>query len=476
MYIAGGEVDYSDLDPRPPDSWTAALEIFDPIAGWKTGPPMKHRRGGAAAAVAGGRLYVIGGYGNVPSGYDPNLTFNERVGYVEAYDPQLGLWKSRAPLPEPAEALAAAAIGTTVYVSGGYGIDYTVGSLGALWAYDTVANRWTRKAPLLVARAWHAMVAVDGKLLVFGGSDGKGRLLGSAESYDPATDTWSALPEMPFLRYAMSGATDGRRVYLTGGRDATGRHTFLTFDPATGEYEDRDLALENPPVSRAAHNLIWLPGHGLYGLGGVEFYGWTWAPGMERLPAAPTRDFAVLSPAAGESVASGSSVVIAWQARQGAHHYALEVSLDGGRRWRRLASSVRGTTWRWKVPRPARNLPRCRVRVTAFTAAGTRLGAAVSRRSFSVDVLTVPVPLYLGTTPGRPPNVIAWDTRGIRRPATSTEVSPLSTAGHRGRRSPPWPAIRASAPGSIPMPTCRPERSAGSVSGSAMTGASSPRA
>lgn len=43
-------------------SMVQSMEIFDPRAGsWMTGPPMKHRRGYAAAAVLKESIYIIGG-------------------------------------------------------------------------------------------------------------------------------------------------------------------------------------------------------------------------------------------------------------------------------------------------------------------------------------------------------------------------------------------------------------------------------
>jgi N-acetylneuraminic acid mutarotase len=83
FYVAGGA------------SWsgrvTNRLDVYDPVSNtWSTLAPMSIKRNGAAAAVLGGKLYVIG---------RNNVSPGEPQGDVEAYNPATNTWTTKAPLP-----------------------------------------------------------------------------------------------------------------------------------------------------------------------------------------------------------------------------------------------------------------------------------------------------------------------------------------------------------------------------------------
>ena len=77
---------------------------FDPTGAgtWVARASMPTSRGGAAGAVWGGRLWVIGGEGN---GDDPSGVFPQ----VEAYDPLLDKWESMPPMLTPRHGTGAGA-------------------------------------------------------------------------------------------------------------------------------------------------------------------------------------------------------------------------------------------------------------------------------------------------------------------------------------------------------------------------------
>lgn len=83
------------------------LEAYSPATdSWTRLAPMPTARGGLAAAVLEGRLYVFGG--------EHPQVFDE----VEAYDPATGAWRSMKPMPTPRHGLTAAA-GTQIHLVGG---------------------------------------------------------------------------------------------------------------------------------------------------------------------------------------------------------------------------------------------------------------------------------------------------------------------------------------------------------------------
>merc|ERR1712226_262826 len=55
---------------------------------------------------------------------------------------------------------------------------------------------WLDLAPMLSPRIGHGMVEAGGYLYVIGGRDDSGRILNSGERYDPAANSWSAIPPM----------------------------------------------------------------------------------------------------------------------------------------------------------------------------------------------------------------------------------------------------------------------------------------
>lgn len=69
-------------------------------------------RGGAAGAVAEGRLYVVRGEGNPAAA---SGVFAE----VEAYDPETDRWTSLPPMSTPRHGTGAAALLGQIYVPGG---------------------------------------------------------------------------------------------------------------------------------------------------------------------------------------------------------------------------------------------------------------------------------------------------------------------------------------------------------------------
>jgi len=92
---------------------SGAVYALDPAAfAWASRAPMITPRGGAAAAVVGGRFLVVGGEGNAdaPSGVFP---------HNEAYDPATDTWESLPAMPSPRHGTGAAGVGNTLYVPGG---------------------------------------------------------------------------------------------------------------------------------------------------------------------------------------------------------------------------------------------------------------------------------------------------------------------------------------------------------------------
>jgi N-acetylneuraminic acid mutarotase len=81
-------------------------------------------RGGIAAAVLSGRIFVFGGE-------LPFRIFNA----TEMYDPATQTWVAKAPMPTPRHGMGAAVVGKRVYIPGG-GTRPGPGRTNVLEAYE----------------------------------------------------------------------------------------------------------------------------------------------------------------------------------------------------------------------------------------------------------------------------------------------------------------------------------------------------
>ena len=168
------------------------VEAYDPeFSAWASMASMCKPRMDHASVVLDGKIYTMGGtgYGNAP------------LCTVEVYDPQANLWQRVASMPQGLYEHAAASLGGKIYVTGG--TDQGQSSLNSVYVYDPQGDAWTQLAGMSTARRTHASAAVGDKLYVFGGF-GAGMNLGTAEVYDPASNSWA-----PHVNMSLTSARSG---------------------------------------------------------------------------------------------------------------------------------------------------------------------------------------------------------------------------------------------------------------------------
>lgn len=142
-------------------------------------------------------------------------------------------WESRAPLPVQRTEVAAAAAGGRVVVVGGFLADGR--SSAQAHAYDPRTDSWRRLPDLPVAVNHAAATAHRGRVYVFGGSPAPDRRLRAAWVLDG--NRWRALPRMPFERSAAAAAALGNRLYVVGGVGPFGlAQNVLAFDLRRGRW------------------------------------------------------------------------------------------------------------------------------------------------------------------------------------------------------------------------------------------------
>lgn len=220
---------------------TNAFEVYNPATNsWTRLAPLPLAAHHLAMAAIGDRIYVSGGYAN--------LLFRPDRKNAWVYDPKADKWQGIADMPEPRAAHKLVALGGKLYVVGGIGPKSTT-----LWVYDPETGRWdTSRAPLPTPREHLAAVAAKGKLYAIAGRwKGRGNLT-VVEAYDPATDRWIRMADLPAPRGGHTAATMKDLIHVTGGEDLASADTFgnhWVYDPAADRWKVK------PAMPTARHGL-----------------------------------------------------------------------------------------------------------------------------------------------------------------------------------------------------------------------------
>lgn len=208
IYLIGGQQN-AESDPARAGFVDTVFE-YDPLQNtWTRRAPMPTARGGGAAAVVDGRIYVAGG--RPPRGGD-----------FAVYDPGADKWTKLPDLPTQRNHIAAAAIDGKVYVAGGrVEGGFRSKTLDALEMFDPKTGKWTARKPMPTARGGVNGIDAYGCFHVWGGegnsADPKG-LFHEHEVYNPKTDSWTTLEPLPIPVHGVTGAAfiDGW-IHLPGG-------------------------------------------------------------------------------------------------------------------------------------------------------------------------------------------------------------------------------------------------------------------
>jgi len=202
-------------------------------AGWIELAPVIAPRQEVAVAAANGKLYLIGG-----------LSGSSVLSSVEELDPTTGRWRFVAPIPQGVHHAAAATIGDSIYVIGGYPT-IAFNAHAAVFRYDALLDQWSSVASLPKARSALAAATIDGKIYAVGGVPGGTDLT----VYDPATNEWTTLASMPTPREHLAAAALHGALYVIGGRFGSSGNTnaFERFDPISGTW----TSLPSMPTARS---------------------------------------------------------------------------------------------------------------------------------------------------------------------------------------------------------------------------------
>ncbi|MFU1797791.1 Kelch repeat-containing protein [Paenibacillus azoreducens] len=234
---------------------------------WIPRADLPEPRMGAAAVTLNGKIYVFGGASNsnqAATGIKHNTTYE--------YDPLANSWTKKADMPTARAGLSAVVYENKAYVIGGYlDIGGTLQRSNRVEVYDPTTDTWTKVADMPTARSWASAVTINNKIYVFGGgknaneSGTKSTALATVECYDPVTNKWTTKKDMPFLGNGTVAAVVNEKVYLFGGMDYTSTvGTIYEYDPNQDSW-----SLKNNSTSRNGNGITVVNGK-IYLLGGAS--------------------------------------------------------------------------------------------------------------------------------------------------------------------------------------------------------------
>ena len=259
--IGGGHIEIKDGKPVD-DLTNGYTEEYDPTTDkWRERAPMPDGGTHNGIAVLDGKIYVAGGFaGNRHTLPTPAMY---------AYDTATDAWRKLAPLGGPLGSVSLTAVDGRIHAFGGrvMGEDVTVGTHEV---YDPKTDKWRAAAAMPLARDHAGIWVVDGKVHIFGGRTGGSETsVPQHDVYDPKTDRWSSAAPMPTGRSSGAFAEYRGLLFFAGGEcktTGTARTTFNeneAYDPKS----DKWRKLSNLPVGRHGFAAASV-GNTLYYLGG----------------------------------------------------------------------------------------------------------------------------------------------------------------------------------------------------------------
>nr|WEX30373.1 Kelch-like protein 6-A-3 [Carassius gibelio] len=205
VYISGGKETLQEVW-----KYNASLNKWIQIEYLNTGR-WRHKM-----AVAGGKVYVLGGFDGT-----------QRLSSVEAYDPFHNCWTEAGPLMISVSSFSAASYDKYIFVIGG-------GPNGKLatnnmQCFDSLSNQWSLKCPMPTEAKCTNAVTFKDVIFVVGGA------MKALYSYSPLEDSWTLIIQLGCERASCGIAACNNKLFITGGRDDKNEviATVLCWNPET---------------------------------------------------------------------------------------------------------------------------------------------------------------------------------------------------------------------------------------------------
>ena len=266
VVLAGGAVmnDESTMNPN--------TDVFNAISNtWSTGAAFTVPRSFlVGVALVDGRLLLAGGVTGAPG--------TTAMANVDLYDPVRNIWATASPMTT-ARAMHEAVLlpnGNVLVVGGRNGATY----FASCEIYNATSGTWAPTGPLTVPRfRFEAVLMTNNggaaKVLVAGGQSSGGSYVASADLYDVASGTWSAVSNTMSVKRESFGlgvfGLDGVAAMACGGWDGVIQGQPDDFSLTCDYYSlaaNSFTSAASLPVRRSVNKLVQDPNGNLVSFGG----------------------------------------------------------------------------------------------------------------------------------------------------------------------------------------------------------------
>ena len=274
IYIIGGFDHHENLGGRAPALST--VDVYDTQTNtWHTTANMPTPRVAPQVAVFSNEIYVFGGYDR--KGPGGALRYKKTV---EMYDIATDTWTKKRDMPTLRHAVMTAVVDGKIYVIGGNVHDKKLGrevATGLVEVYDPLTNRWEKRADMPTERGATDAVVVAGKIYVIGGYNWQwgpltDKFVTSIEEYNPKTDQWQQLPDMPMLKFMFASVVVNNEVYTIGGAKTPGGNRIArisdvdVYNPTTNKWREVEpLSIPKSTLAVVVKGTIYAVGGNLGG-------------------------------------------------------------------------------------------------------------------------------------------------------------------------------------------------------------------
>ncbi|XP_006793066.1 kelch-like protein 29 [Neolamprologus brichardi] len=213
IYLSGG----TESGVMVADVW-CYMSLLD---NWNLVSRMTVARCRHNSLVYDGKLYTIGGLG-----------VSGNLDHVERYDTITNQWETVSPLPKPVHSAAATVCGGKIYVFGG--VNEAGRSAGVLQSYVPQSNTWSFIESPMIDNKYAPAVSLNGFIFILGGAYARATTI-----YDPDKGNIKAGPNMNHSRQFCSAVILDGKIYATGGivsSEGPALGSMETFDPCTNTW------------------------------------------------------------------------------------------------------------------------------------------------------------------------------------------------------------------------------------------------
>jgi Kelch motif protein len=239
------------------------VPMTDLASPWMTRASLPFKLDEPRGVGVGEDVYIVGGVTGLQRAQNGSLLL-EPTDELTRFDPASERFDELAPLPRRLDHIGVVTYEGDVYVVGGYGRTLNSHTSRSFFRYDPATDRWSRLPDMPEAKAAMAVGVVGHRMIVAGGARDNAPSV-STFAYDFASGRWSRLPDMGSRREHVGAASLDGMLYVLGGRAPQS----LAVDTAEryNVKAERWETLEPMPVSTGGLGAVALDGR-VFAVGG----------------------------------------------------------------------------------------------------------------------------------------------------------------------------------------------------------------